>query len=135
MDKIYSPIKEKILQYVDFMNVTKEKFYKITGISSSNFKGIAAKSELGGEKIVKILTAYPDINPDWLLLNKGSMIRKDPFCREVAEPPPEYVTLKCSSCRSKDEIIESLRIAIDAQRDAIESLKRQIDSGQKRKVS
>jgi len=75
MDKILSPIKERILKFVDYQKIKKEDFYTLTGISASNFKGIGAKSELGGEKIVKILTEYDVLNPEWLITGKGDMIK------------------------------------------------------------
>lgn len=74
MDKILSPIKGRVLQYIDSQGLTKKSFFDKTGISPSNFKGAGAKSELGGDKIVTILTSYQDINPYWLLLGKGNMI-------------------------------------------------------------
>lgn len=30
---------------------------------------------MGGDKIVKILTVYPNLSPDWLLTGKGNMLR------------------------------------------------------------
>lgn len=73
MDKIFSPIKERIIQFIDYKNITKESFFQATGMSRSNFSGSNAGSEVGGEKIVKILLTYPEINPYWLLLGQGSM--------------------------------------------------------------
>jgi hypothetical protein len=32
-------------------------------------------SELGSDKIVRILQLYPELSPDWLLLGNGVMIR------------------------------------------------------------
>lgn len=75
MDKILSPIKGRIIQFIENENIAKEKFFRDTNISASNFKGKGAASELGGEKIVSILTTYPNLNPDWLILAKGQMIR------------------------------------------------------------
>jgi hypothetical protein len=92
MDKIFAPIKQRILDFVNYKGITKDKFYSRTGISASNFKGIGIRSEIGGDKIVKILTIYPEINPEWLILGKGSMIKtydKDNH-NQVAEPPPQY---------------------------------------------
>jgi len=74
MDKILSPIKNRTLQYIDNQGLTKKSFFEKTGISASNFKGKGAKSELGGDKIVTILTIYKNINPYWLLLGEGSML-------------------------------------------------------------
>ncbi|WP_420573643.1 hypothetical protein [Kordia sp.] len=74
MDKILSPIKSRVLQYIDSQGLTKKSFFEKTGISPSNFKGKGAQSELGGDKIVTILTVYKNINPYWLLLGKGNMM-------------------------------------------------------------
>lgn len=74
MDKI-STIKERILQYLEFKGITKEDFYKKTMISASNFKGPGLKSEIGGDKMVKILSIYDDINTEWLILGKGNILK------------------------------------------------------------
>jgi phage repressor protein C with HTH and peptisase S24 domain len=76
MDKI-STIKENILYFIEKQCVSKVSFYEKTGISASNFKGTGLKSEIGGDKIVKILTYYPEISPEWLLTGKGSMLRSE----------------------------------------------------------
>lgn len=70
-------IKDKILYFLRERGISREVFYQNTGLSPSNFKGIALKSELGGDKIVKILSVYKEISPDWLLLDNGSMLRGD----------------------------------------------------------
>jgi hypothetical protein len=76
MDKIFSPIKGRVIQLIDLVEVSKEKFYEKTGISASNFKGKGAASELGGELIVKIMTNYPDVNAEWLLTGNGERLKK-----------------------------------------------------------
>ena len=77
MDKILSSIKSRTLQYIDSQGLTKKSFFEKTGISASNFKRKGAKSELGGDKIVTILTIYKNINPYWLLLGEGSMLNEE----------------------------------------------------------
>ncbi len=76
MDKILSPIKDRIDKYIKNQHLKKMDFFEKTGISPSNFKGEGSKSELGGDKIAKILSIYSDINPDWLLTGQGSMLRE-----------------------------------------------------------
>lgn len=87
MDKI-STIKENILYFLEKQGITKASFYDKTEISASNFKGSGLKSEIGGDKIVKILSVYPEINPEWLLTAKGEMLRSKQ--RLVAEPGAVY---------------------------------------------
>ncbi|MBS7232842.1 helix-turn-helix transcriptional regulator [Flavobacterium psychroterrae] len=76
MDKI-STIKENILQYIEKQSISKTDFYEKTGFSASNFKGKGLNSEIGGDKIVKILSLYKDINIEWLITGKGSMLKSD----------------------------------------------------------
>ncbi len=74
----FSPIKSRIIQFIDYKGIKKSDFFKLTGISASNFKAKGAKSELGGEKIVKILSVFPELNPEWLVTGKGPMLRDEP---------------------------------------------------------
>lgn len=75
MDKIFSPIKGRVIEYIERQCIKKEEFYIKTGITSSNFKGSGKLSEIGGDKIAKILSKYCDLNPEWLLTGKGEMLR------------------------------------------------------------
>jgi hypothetical protein len=76
MDKIQT-IKDRILLFLEMKKIKKETFYKSTGLSASNFKGIALKSDLGVEKVVKIITVYPELlepeNLNWLITGKGTL--------------------------------------------------------------
>lgn len=85
MDKIFSPIKGRVIKYIDTQCIKKEDFYTKTGITSSNFKGSGKLSEIGGDKIVKILSAYRDINPEWLLTGEGEMLRGGDDERPIAQ--------------------------------------------------
>lgn len=86
MDKIFSPTKERISNYLDYKGIKKDDFFSSTGISASNFKGKGAQSELGGDKLAKILTIYNDINADWLLTGRGSMLREEQQLEDKPEP-------------------------------------------------
>lgn len=68
-------IKERILSFLKEKGISKASFYKETGFADANFKGVGLKSELGGEKIVKVLTIYPELSPNWLLMGEGEMLR------------------------------------------------------------
>lgn len=72
-----STIKKNIFYFIDYKGITKEEFYSKTGISSSNFKGTNRKSEIGGDKLIKILTIYPEINAEWLITGQGEMLKSN----------------------------------------------------------
>jgi len=76
VDKICAPIKMRILQFIDYKGIEKNYFYEKTNISASNFKSSGLKSEIGGEKIAKILSSYSELNPEWLLTGSGEMLKE-----------------------------------------------------------
>ncbi|RMZ61243.1 hypothetical protein D1632_00435 [Chryseobacterium nematophagum] len=80
MDKIKTT-KERILFYLEKKGFKKETFYKETGMSSSNFKGMALKSDLGIDKLAKIITFYPELkessNLTWLITGQGNLTLDD----------------------------------------------------------
>ncbi len=73
-DKI-SPIKERILYFIENQDITKKDFCKKTGISYANLRGKSLLSEIGGEQISEILSQYDEISSDWLLTGRGPMLR------------------------------------------------------------
>lgn len=68
-------IKERVLQIADFYEVTKENFFKELGLSYANFKGKQKNSGLSSDSIDTILTKYPEISPEWLVLGNGHILR------------------------------------------------------------
>jgi hypothetical protein len=70
-------LKDKILFFLEREGIKKTDFFDKTGIAASNFKGVGLSSELGGDKLVKILSIYPRLSPDWLLIGKGPMLREE----------------------------------------------------------
>ncbi|MBO4574833.1 MAG: hypothetical protein J5708_05875 [Bacteroidales bacterium] len=102
-------IKEKLLYFIELQGVKKEDFYKKIDIDGANFRGKNKKSELSTDKIVKILRQYPELSPDWLLLDQGEMLRCD------------------STVGMNDsEIVNAYKMIIDAQRDTIIVLKEKV---------
>ncbi|WP_449387687.1 hypothetical protein [Chryseobacterium lineare] len=74
MDKIQTT-KERILLFLEKKNIKKESFYRETGIAASNFKGVGLKSDLGVDKLAKILKIYPELNDNliWLITGDGEL--------------------------------------------------------------
>ena len=62
---------ERILQFIDFKQLKKSSFYKITGLSNGF---LDKKGNIGSDKIEIILNCYPEINPAWLLTGRGEML-------------------------------------------------------------
>ncbi len=63
------------MYFIENQKISKATFFNKVDVSYNNFKGRSLKSELGGDKIAKILTTYPVLNSDWLLTGRGKMLR------------------------------------------------------------
>lgn len=68
-------IKERILQFIEYKGVTKERFYEKIGMTSANFRGKAKETPINSTAIENILSEYPDLNLEWLITGKGQMVK------------------------------------------------------------
>ena len=69
-------IKERIIQLIEYKKIPKEDFYTRIGMTSANFRGKAKATPLNSTAIENILSEIPDVNPEWLLTGKGSMLKE-----------------------------------------------------------
>jgi len=118
-------IKARLQQFAKNQGLVMMDFYKKIAIASSNFSGKGADSALSTDKIVHILTIYPELSADWLLLEKGEMLRKN-NTKNIAvasapqsnasngdlsvSAPPEFLTLLAS----QQETIATLSRTIES---------------------
>ena len=112
MDKI-STSKKNILQYIESKGIAKTSFYETTGISASNFKGKGLNSELGSDKLAKILSCYPDLNIEWVIAEIGEMLKQTDSLKKLNRW--ESALLKKN---------KSLEISLDLMAQEIERLRK-----------
>ena len=65
-------IVDRIKQIIDYKNISVRKFCIEIGVANGFLDKV---KDVGSEKVAKILYAFPDINPEWLLTGKGEMIK------------------------------------------------------------
>lgn len=106
MDKNLT-IKERILKFAEETGIKKKDLFNAIGVEASNFKGKNKESQPGGEMIVKILSTYQDISPDWLLLGVGSMLRNSPIIKEEQEISNPHILEKLISQAKEIGALES----------------------------
>lgn len=66
-----SPIKSRILQYLEYKGISEYVFYKESGVARSTLKQDTGISE---DNITKFLDYARDISPLWILTGKGQML-------------------------------------------------------------
>lgn len=73
-EKKFENAKERFKYFLEFQGKTKNNFYEISGMSN----GLLDKNGgLNEDSLLKICSVFPEISLDWLLLEKGKMIRLD----------------------------------------------------------
>lgn len=97
-------LKQNILKYLDFKGITKYEFYQKTGISNGI---LSQKNGLSEDSIMRFLSYYTEINPEWLLTGNGEMLK-----RNVKEMWSNNLTTKTTTfsdkTKSKENVVNSL---------------------------
>lgn len=124
--EISAPIKRRILQYVDYTGIMKKDFFSKIDISSGSFRGKSLSSEIGGDKIAKILTSFPEINPTWLLTGKGEMLLTE-NSGPTLSAAPEF----CPNCKVHLAEIKHCREHNETLKELNNMLKRELDQKSK----
>jgi len=75
-------IKDRTLEFIKYKNISVKEFEIVCGLSNGYVTNM--RKGFGADKLNNVLSAYPELNRDWLLYNEGEMINKSP-----TEPPPE----------------------------------------------
>ena len=68
-----SPIKQRILQFFETLNISKRDFYKKLGISRGTLESNTGITE---DVMAKFIATFPDVSIDWLIFGIGSMIKE-----------------------------------------------------------
>lgn len=84
---------KRLKEFIDANNLSIAAFEKSIGMSNASFgKSLKNNGAIGSDKLENILSVYPDINPDWLLTGRGSMLKsegKSPMGEQEAVLPPK----------------------------------------------
>ena len=64
-------IRKRILQYLEYKGISKYQFYKEIGVSNGF---LDKEGAIGSDKCEKICYQYKDLDPLWLILERGKMI-------------------------------------------------------------
>jgi phage repressor protein C with HTH and peptisase S24 domain len=94
MDNKFTYIKERFLYVAEIKGIAKEKFCEDIGLTYANFKGKAKLTPVNSDAVANLLSIFPDISPDWLILNQGEIFKDEVVNKlsAVAEPTAIYAT-------------------------------------------
>lgn len=82
---ILATTKERLLQYIDYKGISKTQFYADLDIKRGLLDSDKMKATISDVILAKILVTYTDLNIEWLLSEKGEMLKKGTFALEKAQ--------------------------------------------------
>lgn len=68
-------VKERLVKFIDFKGISKNKFEQICGLSTRYVSNIS--QSIQPDKLRVISAVFPELNIDWLIIGRGSMLRTD----------------------------------------------------------
>ncbi len=91
----FSPIKDRVHQFIKNQGINPNKFYNKTGIT----RGVLTqKNGISEQNISKFLDTFPKINPAWLLTGKEPMrLEEEEKPSAVSDPAPVYKGVPAAS--------------------------------------
>lgn len=142
-DKFITNIKSRVIEVANFKGVSLEKFFLELGVTYGSFKGKHKKTSLNSSVIERLHQLYPDINLEWLISGRGSMVSEHrggafvgdnnvyqsiiaPSVKQIAPSLPEG-SIANEIAKHKDELINELRGQINELREHIATLKNELD--------
>ena len=73
---IESEIKDRILRLLTNENLSSSKFAEIVGVQRSSISHIlSGRNKPSLDFLQKVLSSFPSINSDWLIIGKGEMFK------------------------------------------------------------
>ena len=117
-----SPIKERILQFIDTHVSSKRVFYAKTGISRGTLE---SKTGISEDTFTKIFATYQNLSPVWVLTGKGNMEENNTSVSPGVSEAKDSYNVRCKFCDEKERIIQALQDANDGLKIALEAIQRQ----------
>ena len=116
-------IKSRTYLFVNHKGLTMKKFEELCGLSSGYVSSM--RKGFGRGKLDNVLTAFPDLNREWLLYGEGEMlITETPTEEKIKEIPNVAPAVnECLDCRI-------LQVRLEEKQATIDSLREQLDQAQ-----
>ena len=88
-------LNKRVLSVMESKSMSKSAFAALIDISLPVLTHIGSgRNKPGLEMIAKILTHFPDISPDWLILGNGGMYRKEVEMPNITKELEEIAELR-----------------------------------------
>lgn len=115
--------KQRILQYIDFKRISKQAFFKETGLKRGFLDADKLETSIPDTFIATIIAVYPEISLTWLLTGQGEMLSPHQAPSVPKDSPTDENRMLL---QEKDARIAALEKIISSQDRTIELLEEKI---------
>lgn len=125
-------IKQRVEEFAEFKKISIRKFEYSCGLSNGYFNNL--KNSIGHDKLKDITLRYPELNPIWLMMGEGTMLKM----QHKIDPEKQDNLLNKAQFESKGleqlnkiidrllEINDKLNLENDNLKDELEELKKRL---------
>ena len=110
--------KERTLRFIAYKGLSVKKFEETCGLSNGYINSM--KSGYGKGKLEQVLSAFPELNRDWLVYGEGEMLKGE--TRPLTQPE---VTAE-EEPRSESSLVAELRAQIERLEAKVDQLNQEI---------
>lgn len=109
-------ILNRLKQYIDYRGISVAAFEKSIGMANASYRNsLKNNGTIGCDKLERILSVYPDINLEWLIRGKGSMLHS-----------PEIMASGVETNQEREDVVKLLLQELGQKNEEIGRLKEQI---------
>jgi len=115
---------DRLKKIIDYLIETPNSFSKEIGLSTPTtiYDVIAGKRAITQALLKRVVSNYPNLNPEWLLNGTGEMIITKGRPIEKVKDEKAKNEQECQACKDKDLIIEKYEKIIQQQTELIDQL-------------
>ena len=128
--------KERILQFIEYKGISKQKFFQITGLKRGFLDADKLDTSIPDTFIATIIATFPELGIEWLITGEGSMLKSDTYNSNVSSasvPPPVESSIPLE--RVYMELLEKEKAELKDAYKEIGNLQAQLETSRKEVVS
>lgn len=102
---------DRVREIIKYKNITIGAFEKLTGMSNNSIQtALKRRSSLRDDTLNNILSAFQDVNPEWLLTGDGEMLKSQ--TSQIAFEKPSLESLQCKIKLLKQNLADKERVIL-----------------------
>ncbi len=114
-------VNQRLKKFVESKEFSAKEFAERFGANAKEINNWTTSTKIALPRLSELILAYPELNVRWLLTGQGKMTDEAEKENELNDKKHEYLK-ECPLCKTKNELIDSLRHIIQLNENRIKDL-------------